>query len=430
MAYDVKQIAKEIYYVFKELQIVIPDLAKYSLTAKNPDWLPIKKGGVVSIRDQILFTCAQKQQSNLDLKKDLLLTCALSFDIVSKANHFDVDHFFPQSEIMEHLDQLSKDQNSLLDIKKELFNLFKKDQLEQGNNDKEAQRYANSIVDKLIPNKSKQLIVTGLRHIYYNYPANLWPISGPVNRAKGRKDSIEAAISFVVKRVVFLLGKKYLSTLVDKATKNLGIDRNQINLDLENDIKNVINVLSKATMEKFITNCNISGINKDNSILPYYLDHQGNIVSMLDFFQKTHIGKTALKFSQETAINAVKACGIARDIAYSTMATELAINEGGFRKLKSVTKGAKKLVGIFRRALQEELNATISIHSSSEPLIVDHSSGSDLGSNDPENVASTINNINSKISNLSDKLIDRIRKRKFQDTNPPSNLSSKKLKLD
>lgn len=90
-----KKLAAEIYRVFKQVEQVIPQLSEYSLGAKDPSWLVLAKGENATIRDYILLHYAEDQQQRKVHKVDrnLLLTCALSFDIVSSAKHFDVDHF-------------------------------------------------------------------------------------------------------------------------------------------------------------------------------------------------------------------------------------------------------------------------------------------------------------------------------------------------
>ncbi len=89
-----KILAEEIFYVFKEVENIIPELSKYHLSADKQTWLPLQKGSNVSMRDYILLKYAEtQQQKKFTLDKDLLLICALSFDIVSSAKHFDVDHF-------------------------------------------------------------------------------------------------------------------------------------------------------------------------------------------------------------------------------------------------------------------------------------------------------------------------------------------------
>lgn len=54
-----------------------------------------------------------------------------------------------------------------------MIKLLKINKENEGISNKEASIYANNVVDKLIPVQNKQLLVTGLKHIYYNYPANL-----------------------------------------------------------------------------------------------------------------------------------------------------------------------------------------------------------------------------------------------------------------
>ena len=93
-----KTLAEEIYQVFKQVEAVIPQVYEYPLKAKDLNWLPLGRGDSTTMRDYILLNYGKNQQQHsVRADRDLLLTCALSFDIVSSAKHFDVDHFFPQS---------------------------------------------------------------------------------------------------------------------------------------------------------------------------------------------------------------------------------------------------------------------------------------------------------------------------------------------
>lgn len=72
---EVEQLAQEFYDLFKAVEEVIPDLSKYFLSAQQPSWLPLKKGGSVSMRDYILIKWSKSQQQKKSyLDKDLLLT--------------------------------------------------------------------------------------------------------------------------------------------------------------------------------------------------------------------------------------------------------------------------------------------------------------------------------------------------------------------
>ena len=91
---QIAQLVEEIFHVFKQVESVIPGLAGSKLNANASDWLPLQKGQKITMRDYILLSYAKDlYDQDLNLNQDLLLTCALSFDIVSSARHFDVDHF-------------------------------------------------------------------------------------------------------------------------------------------------------------------------------------------------------------------------------------------------------------------------------------------------------------------------------------------------
>lgn len=374
-----KQLAEEIDQVFKEVEKVIPQLSEYSLRAKVPSWLPLSKGEAITMRDHILLNYAENQhQQSIKVNQDLLLTCALSFDIVSSAKHFDVDHFFPQTDMMDKLNTLEKDQKLLKETKSELIKILSKKQLHLGKNKIGSQYYARKIANKLIPFDTDQLYkVIGLKHIYYNFPTNLWPISGPVNRSKGKKESIGSSIFFVFKRIQDLLGEQQLRILAKKTAHQFKIPYNQIEVKTKEQQKNTVELISNAILKKFIEQCQRS--KTSDGILPY-IKKDLEVISMLSFFQKTPIGEVSKRFSSETAINAKISLGIARDLAFHAMAVDLTEDNVILKKLRSTNKGAIKILKIFCRSLRSELDKNLK-ESSIDPLLGrEASSGSDSSS--------------------------------------------------
>ena len=407
MAKKSELLAEEILYVFKEVENIISDLSKYHLSADKQTWLPLNKGSNISMRDYILLKSAEtQQQKQSTLNKDLLLICSLSFDIVSSAKHFDVDHFFPQSEIMNKLDALCKDQVLLTAIKKKLKELLKEN---QDNDPNKVQNYAEQVVDLLIPYcaQDKQLKVNGLKRIYYNYPANLWPISGPVNRSKGKKESIGSATLFVLTRINDLLGKHHARKLAKQTAKDLGIPetliKDNIKINTVEKMQSTVEFLSKNILNKFEKNC---GINKDNSILPH-IKNGDQCTSMLSFFQATTIGKASVKFSRETASNAKEALLITRIITEHAMARELTKDLKVVSNLQSINKGAKIFLKAVYKSLKQELNDNLGEHN-----LESINRESSFSSSSEESLDSAANKFIAKLDDRVENNVDEIIARK------------------
>lgn len=360
MTKKINELADEFYMIFKQVEQIIPNLSDYKLKAKEPYWLPLQKGSATTIRDYILLTYASNYQLHeLKENQDLLLTCALSFDIVSSAKHFDVDHFIPQSEIMEKLDHLVQEQEVLKKIKSKLLAILLQEQQNLGKQHKDAQSYANKIVDKLIPidHQDHTLKVTGLRQIYYNCPSNLWPISGPVNRAKGKKGSIETAIHFVFNRIQNLLGIQHIRILAKRTALQFSVPFNEIKIKTKERQEKTVQLLSSTILKNFTDQCKqVDGENY--RILPY-IKESSKVISLLSFFQTTPIGEISRRFSTETAMVAKRTLSIARNIAFHAMATELVKDDLTLKKLGAANAGAIKVLKIFCKSLLEELNSNL-----------------------------------------------------------------------
>ena len=361
-----KKLAEEIYEVFKQVEAVIPQLSEYPLGAKDPSWLSLIKGEKSpTIRDYILLNYAKDQQhEDVKVDQDLLLTCALSFDIVSSAKHFDVDHFFPQSEMMEKLNKLVQEQHVLKEIKSNLLKRLFQEQKYLGKKDKNAQSYADKVVNRLIPldTTDHQLKVTGLRHIYYNCPANLWPISGPVNRSKGKRESIETSISFVFKRIYGLLGEQQVRSLAVKTAKQFKISSVTIKIKTKERRKATVRLLSNSILQEFNKQCEKID-DKGSGVLPF-IRKGSEIIFMLEFFQKTPIGDLSKKFASETAVNAKQSLGIARDIAYHAMIEELVKegDEAAKKDLRSHNQAAQRILKILHKSLRSSLDQNLKKH--------------------------------------------------------------------
>ena len=415
-----KKLAEEIYQVFKQVEKIIERLSEYPLGAKEPSWLPlnnkVKKGEKSpTIRDYVLLNYAKDQHPNSDKEKDLLLTCALSFDVVSSGKHFDIDHFFPQSEMMTKLNEIEKDQILLREVKSELRKLLI--QKQGAKEPKEASSYADKVVNRLInrfDDKGHILKATGLKHIYYNCPSNLWPISGPVNRTKGKKESIESSVSFALRRIGILLGAKQVRILAKKTAQQFGIPPEEIKIKTAEKLNSTIELLSNAILNEFNKQCKQT--DEEISILPSIKEGNKSIF-MLEFFQSTPIGFLSKKFATETAINAKKSLKIARDIAYHAMVEALLEdgNETAKTDIRSNNKAAQKFLKILHKSLQSNLNENLQKHNLD--LLENTSLPSDSSSSslDPK-VTSSLESIGARgLQYLEQEISKRKRKRSERD---------------
>lgn len=278
----------EILHVFTQLKNITISVQQ-RLGAKKPAWIPLQPNGDETVRDHILCKYAEYDT----------VVCPLSQDLSSNRNTFDVDHFYPDASLMDALDNLIQAENQplLQAIKSSLIK-------------KIGQKDANI----LIPNKSGQLDVTGLKQIYYNYIGNLWPISGPTNSAKGKKASFSFSIFTVLNKLELLLPTPILLNTKQQFFSEFGLNfSDYAALDLSEQAK----VLSENLVEKFDRQCL-----HQNYILPYYIGEEGEFVSMLDFFKNSSIGKIAFSFAQETARWSLSAISIGRSIAANYMSED------------------------------------------------------------------------------------------------------------
>ena len=291
---------------------------------------------------------------------------------------------FPQSEMMQRLDSLALDQESLKKVKTKLLLHIKNEEQKSRSDPQAIQSYANRIVDKLIPvNKldPKQYKVTGLKQIYYNYPHNLWPISGPANRSKGKKDSIKFSIAHIFFRTNALLGNNYVALVAKRAAKKFKVSLDCIKTKTKEDREQTAELLSTAIFKNFVTESTNSGVDLDWSILPY-IKKKDEIISMLAFFKSTPIGIMSKRFSREIAIEAKGSFSIARKIALHMMYEQFANDPECANKMHSVTKAAKKITKIFYQSLKSEILASLDLNTvgNFERERSDSSLGSDVSS--------------------------------------------------
>lgn len=259
-------LSAEIYHVFSAVEEILPDLSDYSLGAKDPKWMPLERGSDKTIRDYVLqsYSAEQLGQPTQSIKSAALI-CPLSFDITSNARTFEIDHFYPKDDILQALEHLTSNQPLLLETKKQLNLLFSKSHGVK----------ATEIVNKLIPEFEQKLSVTGLRHIYFNYPKNLWPISGPTNSSKGKKASLKFAIEKIFESLRLFPGEPAAEKMLNETTISVGLALNSAL-----PITEKIDALSDALVGEFDRICHENGANKSSYILPSHYSPADNQVSL------------------------------------------------------------------------------------------------------------------------------------------------------
>ena len=297
---EARKLSAEIHHVFLAVKEILPDLSEYPLGAKSPKWLPLERSSdnESTIRDYVLqsYSTEQLEQSVQDIKNAALI-CPLSFDITSNARTFEIDHFYPKDDILQSLDTLQDNQHLLVETKKQLTLLF------SGGSTK-------AIVDKLIPeNSAGKLSVTGLRHIYFNYPKNLWPISGPTNSSKGKKASIKFAIEKIFESLLVFPGEPSFGRILSEIASSIGLT-----LGSGLSVPEKTETICDALFNQFDRMPEPSGY-----ILPSYYRGDHQVVSMLEFFKASSVGNLAISYARVTAQQSLRSMRFARTIADSLM---------------------------------------------------------------------------------------------------------------
>jgi hypothetical protein len=209
-----QKLASEIYQIYNELKEIIPDVHKRIGNAE-PGWILLEAGSKATMRDYILRDYAQIQnptkKSPSEIKQQAM-ACPLSFDITSNPYFFDIDHFHSRAQLMAILDKIESDQILLGEIKAEL----------------KIKGLSDKVLKKLIPNRNVLLKVTGLRNIYYNYPSNLWPLSGPINSSKQDKSPLQFVSQTTLDTMGVFLNETDLNYLLSHIQTELEIDSSEI----------------------------------------------------------------------------------------------------------------------------------------------------------------------------------------------------------
>lgn len=171
---------------------------------------------------------------------------------------------------MTELTKLEDDQILLRDIKNEL----------------QRKGLSNRVLNKLIPTSREQLKVTGLRNIYYNYPKNLWPLSGPVNSAKQDKSPLKYASQTTLDAMHIFANEEDFDFLLTNIKTEFEVDSPEFDeLQRKRKEEFLCDRLSRA----FDESC------EKTSILPCVIE-DGNYTCELEFFKGTILGQTAISY--------------------------------------------------------------------------------------------------------------------------------------
>ena len=114
--------------------------------------------------------------------KKLMALCPLGFDFTSNVEILQVDHFFNRDAILNRIEEIERNYALQASIKEILISI----------NVVNGSTLERSFIDVLIPVNGP---MTALKYIYYNYSANLWPISGSVNATKGSRSAFQFALA-------------------------------------------------------------------------------------------------------------------------------------------------------------------------------------------------------------------------------------------
>lgn len=289
---DAQKLADEIYHVYEEVRMIIPDVHK-RIGRADPAWIflePEKSGATAkqaTMRDYILRQYAAGQdlskQSVIQIKQKAI-ACPLSFDITSNPAVFDIDHFHSRADLMAKLEELEQNQVLLGEVKARL--------LEKG--------LSHRVLNKMIPTSRDKLKVTGLKNLYYNYPKNLWPLSGPVNSQKQDQSPLSYAAEMTFSALHTYAQEERFSSFLG-------------NIEEEFDIEQAEVILNEAQREKALSQRLTDVFDEtvqNPSILPYMVDEDEYLVCELAFFKRTILGQTAENYCNARAELTVKSMEI------------------------------------------------------------------------------------------------------------------------
>ncbi len=296
-----RELAAEISHVYNEVKQIIPDVID-RIGPATPTWIKLEAGQSATIRDFILHKYAQAQHGTaLDQSaiRTRALACPLSFDITSNPRALDIDHFHPSKDFIGKLNALEAENNQILlaEIRTELLTTLTENE-----------------VNALIPKSEAAVLkVTGLKNIYYNYPNNLWPVSGPLNSSKGDRTSLDFSAATTLNTLRHFLKEEQFTLLVMQLKKVCAI------VDPAFDVADVgtqLNLLSAAISRKFEEQ-----LDRQPSkayILPFIIQYHASSInpgyydSELNFYQQTTLGQTAAQYSASLAAFVVQGIELAR----------------------------------------------------------------------------------------------------------------------
>lgn len=281
---DTQKLSNEIYHVYCEVRAIIPDVHR-RIGLADPTWILLeseKKGAAkkqATMRDYVLHHYATAQHTlnpTIDQIRQQAIACPLSFDITSNPAIFDIDHFHSRVEMMDRLDELETDQILLQAVKNEL----------------QKKGLSETILNKIIPAKEGRYKVIGLKNLYYNYPKNLWPLSGPVNSQKRDQSPLTYAAEMTFSALHTYAYEENFAPFLISIQEEFQIDPDETS------------ALSDFEKEQFLSQClenTFTEVAERPCILPYMIDDDGLFVGKLDFFKRTLLGQNAENYCNARA---------------------------------------------------------------------------------------------------------------------------------
>ncbi|MCX7119959.1 MAG: hypothetical protein NTZ86_08900 [Legionellales bacterium] len=290
---DAQKLADEIYHVYCEVRAIIPDVHR-RIGPADPTWILLKtekKDATekqATMRDYVLHHYATAQYtpaSTIDQIRQQAIACPLSFDVTSNPAIFDIDHFHSRVDMMDRLEELETDQILLQAVKSEL----------------QKKGLPEKVVNKIIPDKEGQYKVTGLKNLYYNYPKNLWPLSGPVNSQKQDQSPLTYAAEMTFSALHTYAHEESFAPFLTHMQEEFQTDPSHMT------------TLGDSEKEQFLSRCLADGFTdtaQEPYILPYMIDDDGSFVGELDFFKRTILGQTAENYCNARADLMVRSMNI------------------------------------------------------------------------------------------------------------------------
>lgn len=292
---DTQKLSDEIYRVYCEVRAIIPDVHR-RIGLADPTWILLeteKKGATekqATMRDYVLHHYATAQHTpnpTIDQIRQQAIACPLSFDLTSNPAIFDIDHFHSRVHMMDKLEKLETNQILLETVKSEL----------------QKKGLSERIMNKIIPVKEGQYKVTGLKNIYYNYPKNLWPLSGPVNSQKQDQSPLTYAAKMTFSALHTYAHEESFAPFLINMQEEFQIDPDEMT------------ALQNFEKEQFLSQClanRFTDAAETPCILPYMIDDDGLFVGELDFFKRTQLGQTAENYCNARADLMVRSMDITK----------------------------------------------------------------------------------------------------------------------